>query len=138
MWPLKLYLRNVILPIILFCITYFLFTNWPIIFFYNICLITTYWGWLKGKAYYSGLHLAPAEGFYRGFFCPLGKKRAFHICACFMPFLVFSSNLCDFYIKEYQKNKKSQKKIFLLFKSKSKKKYLCFSILGIRDSTRAL
>ena len=49
---------------------------------------------LGGTARYVGLLLAPAQGFSRGFFLPLGKIRAFKtVCAYFRPFLVSSSNL---------------------------------------------
>ena len=53
----------------------------------------------KGMARYAGQLLAPAEGlaFGRGFFCPLGKKRAYYaVLAHFRPLLVFSSNLTNF------------------------------------------
>ena len=50
------------------------------------------------SAFYAGLLQAPAEGFGPGFFCPSGKKTAFHaVCAYFRLFLVFSSNPCNFY-----------------------------------------
>ena len=49
---------------------------------------------LKGSARYTGLLIAPAEGFGRGFFCPSGKKLAFYaVFAYFRPILVFGSNL---------------------------------------------
>ena len=56
---------------------------------------------LESTARYAGLLLAPAEGFGlslgRGFFCPRSKKITFYmVCACFRPFLVFSSNLRNF------------------------------------------
>ena len=54
------------------------------------------------RAYFQLLWRASVFG--QGFFCPMGKKRAFHaICAYFRQLLVFSSNL-------HKKLKKSQKK----------------------------
>ena len=52
---------------------------------------------LEDTARYAGLLLAPAEGFGRGFFCPVGKKRAYYaVLAHFWHFLVSSSNLGNF------------------------------------------
>ena len=72
---------------------------------------------LEDTARYAGLLLAPAEGFGRGFFCPLGKKKAFFML--FWPIygnfwcpvvtvVTFSSNLSNF--ERNQKNKKNPKK----------------------------
>ena len=53
---------------------------------------------IKWKTYwecYASLLPAPAEGFGRGFICPLGKIRALQgVFAYFRPLLVFSSSLC--------------------------------------------
>ena len=54
----------------------------------------------EGTARYTGLLLAPAEGFglWQRLFGPLGEKTAFHaVGAYFRPFLVFSSNLRKVY-----------------------------------------
>ena len=52
---------------------------------------------LEDNARYAGLLLAPAEGFGRGIFCPLGKKIAYYaVLAHCWRFLVFSSNLGNF------------------------------------------
>ena len=49
---------------------------------------------LEGTARWTGLLLAHAEGFGRGFLALQAKKNAFYaICAYFMYFLVLSRNL---------------------------------------------
>ena len=60
-----------------------------------------FFSWIKIKledtARYAGLLLPPAEGFDQGFFCPLGKKRAYNaVLAHFRLFLVASSNLGNY------------------------------------------
>ena len=70
---------------------------------------------LEDTARYAGLLLAPAEGFGRGFFCPLGKKRAFyavlaHFWCPVVTVVTFSSNLSNFEKKQRNKNKKNKKK----------------------------
>ena len=74
-------------------------------------------------AQYVGLLLAPAEGFGRGFYCPLGKKAYFAVLANLRSCLVSSSNLGNILVetsvtfkkikiqKNTNKNKKIPKKI---------------------------
>ena len=74
---------------------------------------------LEDTARYAGLLLTPAEGFGRGFFCPLGKKRAFYAWPIFDNFwcpvvtmVTFSSNLSNFERNQIKtkKSKKNSKK----------------------------
>ena len=52
---------------------------------------------LEDTARYAGLLVAPAEGYGRGFFAPLGKIRAYYaVLAHFLQFLVSSSKLGNF------------------------------------------
>ena len=61
---------------------------------------------------YAGLLLAPVEGFGRGFFFPLRKKRAVNaVCAYFKQFLVFSSSLRNVTLKRIQNIQKKSKNI---------------------------
>ena len=52
---------------------------------------------LEDTARYTGLLIAPAEGFGQGFCCPSGKKKSYYaVLAHFWQFLVSSINLGNF------------------------------------------
>ena len=73
-------------------------------------------------ACYAGLLLAPAEGFARSFFCPSGKKIAYHtVLANFwcpvVTLVTFSSNLSNF---ERNRKKPKNPKIIQKIKKVSK------------------
>ena len=79
-----------------FCFLLFFTLLYCFILYYNLLCYLLYYI-LEDTSRYAGLLLAPAEGFGRGFFCPLGKKRAYYaVLAHFRPFLVSSSNLGKF------------------------------------------
>ena len=68
---------------------------------------------LEDMARYAGLLLASAEGLGRGFFCPLGQKRAYyadlaHFWCPVVTLVTFSSNRSNF---ERDPNKKYPPKI---------------------------
>ena len=53
---------------------------------------------LEDTAPYADLLIAAVEGFGQGFFCPSGNKRAYYaVSAHFRPFLVYSSNIGNFW-----------------------------------------